>query len=67
MSWADSLSQEEKDEMLLDACAAFNAEQINETELTATLAKLGFNATDIRDIIRANRPRPPEDEDGGFR
>jgi len=57
MNWLASLSQSEKDEMYLDSCVAFETEVINEKEFRETLAKLGYNATDIEDIVRDNRPK----------
>jgi len=57
MSWLSGISKEEKDEMYLDACTAFNTEVINEKEFRATLGKLGYNATDIEDIVRWHRPK----------
>lgn len=56
MSWYDQLSQSEKDEMFLDACAAYNNCQIDELDLRKTLAKLGYNAKDIEDIEKEHRP-----------
>lgn len=54
--WHDQLSQSEKDEMVLDAVQAFIAEEINEKELRETLVNLGYNATDIEDIVRKPQP-----------
>lgn len=57
MSWLNGLSQEDKDEMFSDACAAFSHDIIGEKEFRETLGKLGYNATDIEDEVRRNRPR----------
>lgn len=56
MSWLNGLSQDEKTEMYLDACSAYNSGIINELELRQTLAKLGYNATEIQEIERQHRP-----------
>jgi len=56
MNWLNGLSQEEKTEMYLDATAAYNAGIINELELRQTLAKLGYNATEISEIEKQHRP-----------
>lgn len=56
MSWYDGLSQTEKDEMYLDACAAYAAGSIDELDLRQTLAKLGYNATEIEETERQHRP-----------
>ena len=58
MSWLNGLSQDEKDEMYLDACSAYNAGIINDRELREALARLGYNATDIEEIERQHRPAP---------
>jgi Holliday junction resolvasome RuvABC DNA-binding subunit len=54
--WHDQLSQSEKDEMYLDACEAFNIEVISEKEFRETLVQLGYNATDIEEIVKDQRP-----------
>lgn len=60
MSWLNGLSREERTELFLDACAAYNNDQIGEKEFIETLAKLGYNATDIEDLVKSNVPTPPE-------
>ena len=62
MSWLNGLSREEIEEMFLDACAAYNIGVIGSVEFTMTLVKLGYNATDIKELERDHRPRPAEDE-----
>ena len=57
MSWLNGLSDQDKIEMYLDACAAFNSEVITEKEFRACLAQLGYNATDIEDTVRQHAPR----------
>lgn len=54
--WLNGLSQAEKDEMFLDACEAFQTERISEKEFRETLAQLGYNATDIEDLVRNPSP-----------
>lgn len=54
--WHDSLSQSDKDEMYLDACAAYTSGMIDELDLRKTLATLGYNATEIEEIERQHRP-----------
>lgn len=56
MAWHDQLSQSEKDEMYLDACAAYKAGLIDELDLRKCLASLGYTATEIEDIERQHRP-----------
>lgn len=56
MSWLNGMSQAEKDEMYLDSCAAFNTEVISEKEFRLTLAKLGYNATEIEEIVKQHAP-----------
>jgi hypothetical protein len=48
-------TQAEKDEIQMDACVAFEADEISEEEFRAILARLGFNATDIEDIVREHK------------
>lgn len=62
MNWLSGLSSEEKEEIYLDLCEAFNAEQINEDEYRAQLAKLGYNATDIEDCVKQHQPLLGEPE-----
>lgn len=63
MSWLNGLSQSEKDEMYLDACSAYSSGIIDEKELRETLAKLGYNATDINDVEKEHRPHASSGED----
>ena len=58
MSWLNGLSQQDKDEMVADACDAFAKTIISEVEFRQHLAKLGYNATDIEDEVRRNAPQP---------
>lgn len=60
--WLNSLSTAEKTEMFLDACAAYNANAISYKEFQETLAKLGYNATDIDEL---EKQHAPSDEDSG--
>ncbi len=46
------LTQSEKDEIYLDLCVAFESDVITESEFRKGLASLGYNATDISDIVR---------------
>ena len=63
MNWLSSLSDEDKKEMYGDSCAAYQAGTIDFKEFTLTLAKLGYNATDIYEAEKFYRPSPPENED----
>ena len=56
MNWLSGLSSQEKEEMYLDACEAYNSEQIDEFEFRKQLAKLGYNATDIEDCVKQHQP-----------
>lgn len=56
MSWLNGLSKQEQAEMYLDACSAFNAGIISDQELRQTLARLGYNATEIQEIVRQHAP-----------
>lgn len=58
MNALSGLSQADKDEIFLDACVAFATTVINEKEFRETLAKLGYNATDIEYEVRVNAPQP---------
>jgi len=49
--------------MYEDSCAAYQAGTIDFKEFTLTLAKLGYNATDIYEAEKFYRPSPPENED----
>lgn len=60
MSWLNGLSQSEQDEIYLDACEAFTANQIDEREFREVLNKLGYNATDTEDCVKQYRPPTPE-------
>lgn len=60
MSWLNGLSREEITEMYLDTCTAYSSGKISEWEFRASLAKLGYNATDISDAEKQHRP---SDED----
>jgi len=62
MNWLSGLSQSDKAEMLLDACEAYNAEQISEKEFREQLAKLGYNATDIEDCVKQHQPLLGDEE-----
>lgn len=56
MNWLSGLSKSDKDEIYLDLCEAYNAEQIDEREFRMQLAKLGYNATDIESCVRQHQP-----------
>lgn len=56
MNWLSGLSSQEKEEIYLDLCEAYNAEQIKEDEFRFQLAKLGYNATDIEDCVKQHQP-----------
>lgn len=54
--WLNGLSQQEKAEMFLDLLQAFSTDVITEKEFRESLAKLGYNATDIEDLVRSPKP-----------
>lgn len=54
--WLNGLSSQEKSEIFLDACEAFHTDIISEKEFRETLAKLGYNATEIEDLVRNPQP-----------
>lgn len=60
MSWLNGLTQQDKEEMFADACQAFQIEVIAESEFIMTLVKLGYNATEIADLVKEFRPPAPE-------
>jgi hypothetical protein len=60
------LNQQEKDEVFLDACEAFELSELSEELFRAILGNLGYNATDIEDIVREHRPPAPENSNGEF-
>jgi Holliday junction resolvasome RuvABC DNA-binding subunit len=62
MNWLASLSQSDKDEMFQDACQAFQGDVIAESEYIMTLVKLGYNATEIADLVKEFRPPAPEEQ-----
>lgn len=53
----NGLSGEERAEIYLDMCTAFNTRVILEEEFRATLGELGYNATDIEEIVTQHAPR----------
>lgn len=57
MSWLNGLSSGERREIYEDACRAFQGEFIDEKEFRQTLAKLGYNASDIDEEVRGCRRR----------
>lgn len=50
------LPKEEKDEIFEDRCVAFGQDLIREEEFRSELGKLGYNATEIEEIVRFYRP-----------
>lgn len=58
MTWANTLTQSDKDEMEMDLCDAFQKTIIDEEEFRKCLRELGYNATDIEDRVRMNAPQP---------
>ena len=62
MAWHDGLSREEIREMTDDTCAAYEASLIDYNELRLSLAKLGYNATEIAEYEKQFRPKAPENE-----
>lgn len=58
MNWRGSLSDEDRNSILMDAHEAFNTTHISETEYRTILIKCGLNATDIEDEVRRNAPKP---------
>lgn len=63
MSWHDGLSQADKDEMFLDSCDAFSNSFISEKLFRESLAKLGYNAKDIEDLVKEHAPKGSDVED----
>ena len=63
MRWLDGFSPEDIREMVDDARQAFHNSHINEKEFRETLGKLGHNATDIEDEVKAFMPRGSDVED----
>ena len=59
------LSQEDKDEIFDDRCDAFRMNLISEQYFRQELARLGYNATEIEEVVKHCRP-PPGEEDGEF-
>ena len=57
------LTQEEKDEIFLDLTSAFEQDQITELDFRMGLRRIGFNATDIEDMVKIYRPKPDYLED----
>lgn len=62
MNWLSGLSTSEKDEMFLDSCEAFSSGIISESEYRETLARLGFNATDIEGYVKEHAFLAPEND-----
>ena len=62
MNWRGSLSTEEVQEIYDDACAAYQAEQIDVSDFRLILGQLGHNATEIEDAERFYRPVEAEGE-----
>ena len=62
MSWIAQYSSSEIAEMITNCCAAYNAGEIDESDLRQQLARLGLNATDIYEMEKQHRPKPPEDD-----
>lgn len=62
MNWLSGLSQSDKDEMFLDSCDAFSSGVISEDEFRLSLAKLGYNATDIEGYVKEHRFLAPEND-----
>lgn len=57
-------SQQEREEHFLDMCEGFKDDLVDEHEFRSELASLGYNATEIEDLVREHRPSPPENDDG---
>lgn len=55
----EQLTQQEKDEIFLDSCDAFLTTVITEEQFRADLARLGYNATEIEDLVKEYRPNTP--------
>lgn len=55
MSWLNGLSTEDRLEMYEDAIDAYKRVVIGEQELRLTLAKLGYNASDIEEEVKNAR------------
>lgn len=51
----EQLTQAEKDEIYLDLCQAFEESVISEANFRRELASIGYNATDIEDVVRQHR------------
>lgn len=56
------LSQEEKAEIYQDRCEAFQGGVIQEDYFRKELVKLGYNATEIEDLVKFYSPSPPEND-----
>lgn len=56
MSWLNGLSTDDRLEMYEDACNAFKRDVISEREFRLTLAKLGYNASDIEAEVKEHAP-----------
>lgn len=59
-------TQQERDEHFLDLCAGFKDGLVDESIFRIELGQLGYNATDIEDIVKQNAPTAPENEDGDY-
>lgn len=59
------LPKEEKDEIYNDRCEAFELDMISEKEFRSVLGKLGYNATEIEEIVRFYRPGVDDGEGDG--
>lgn len=59
-------SQQDRDDHFLDLCSGFEDGLIEEAEFRSELGHLGYNATDIEELVREHRCKPPENEDGDF-
>ena len=54
--WSDSLSRNDKEEMIADLCDAYKYDYISEKELRRGLANLGLNAIEIEEKVNGNLP-----------
>jgi len=63
MTWLNGLSDQDRREMYEDTCKAYQSSEISLVTFTTSLAKLGYNATDIAELEKFYRPSPPENDE----
>lgn len=65
MTWLNGFNSDEIQEMVADSCVAYNTGVITAREFVESLGKLGYNATDIADLVEFHKPTAPENDDEG--